>query len=94
MWHQILIAVISIGALAVGWVAVQALVRRQSPRTDGDGDVLACGTCGAGGMCRCGLGRGEHDAVLDGAANARRTKEEPSTENPYGAPPAISRGTR
>ncbi len=55
MLVQLLIAVgLTIGLVAV-WVAVQALVRRNSPEFAGGADVLACRMCAADGSCSCGL---------------------------------------
>ncbi len=55
MFYHLLVAVVAIAALAAGWVAVQALVRRQSPDLLSGSDVLQCRMCGAGGTCHCGF---------------------------------------
>jgi hypothetical protein len=55
MFYHLLIAVIGIVSLVCIWVAIQALVRRQSPELRDESDVLACSICGSDGTCFCGL---------------------------------------
>lgn len=45
MFYHLLVAVVVIVALIGGWMAVQALARRQSPDPCDEPDVLACKTC-------------------------------------------------
>ena len=55
MLVQLLVAVgLTIGLVTV-WVAVQALVRRNSPEFASGADGLACRVCAADGNCSCGL---------------------------------------
>lgn len=55
MLRDLLIAALGIGAMVVGWVAVQAAVRRRDPEVGPDGDVLACRMCDGKNGCTCGL---------------------------------------
>jgi hypothetical protein len=56
LYHLAVACSISVVLIFV-WVAVQALVRRASPRMGSGADVLACRMCAADGSCSCGLKR-------------------------------------
>ncbi len=49
--YHMLIAGAGVVGLMLLWVAVQAVVRRQSPGMTGDEDVLACRSCGTPDAC-------------------------------------------
>jgi len=55
MLYNTMIAIGGVVVLFGGWVAVQALVRRNSSDLGDEKDVLACNMCGADGSCHCGL---------------------------------------
>jgi hypothetical protein len=54
MLYHLLIAVVGVVGLVLVWVAVQAIVRRQSPELARHCDVLECKMCGTGGGCLSG----------------------------------------
>jgi hypothetical protein len=83
VFYHLLVAVVAIAALAGGWVAVQALVRRQSPDMPRGSDVLQCRMCGAGGMCHCSFNPEQAAAV------AAQTQEQGERLMPGGKPGGI-----
>jgi hypothetical protein len=63
VFYHLLIAVGGVVALVGVWIAVQNLVRRESPELPETADVMACGMCGPNGECYCGLREAEGAAV-------------------------------
>lgn len=56
MIYHLIVGVVAFVLLVSVWMVILHFARQRLPEKYGD-DVLACGLCGVGGACHCGLRR-------------------------------------